>query len=214
MLIQPYVIIHFRHPDEKEILLNSTDTSESSVPNQGLVHKSHSPWFVGSIGFRLITPKQSVKVVSTTVTYLTAAAFYSGGYLPKTTCQRGWKDKPPWVSLGGKLHVLPGFLQVARVSQLKVMDSAKMFAVPGVASSSARTSHCPCYSTQSLLSSFAYLVPLKCLSRKPCRSWIAALCRIPCCLWDHDVQYKQVPTCSGQLRVPVPFTQDKLSELY
>lgn len=66
-------------------------------------------------------------------------------------------------------------------------------------------SHFPCYSTQSLLPCFACLFPLKCLSRKPCRSGIAALCRIPCCLWDNDVQCKQVLTCSGQLGVPVPF---------
>lgn len=64
-----------------------------------------------------------------------------------------------------------------------------------------------CYSTWSSLSSFAYLFPpfRKCLFRKPFRSCIAALYRIPLCLWDNDVQCERVFACSGQLIVPVPF---------
>lgn len=54
---------------------------------------------------------------------------------------------------------------------------------------------------------FACLFPplLKCLFRKPCRSCIEAMYRIPCCLWDKDVQCKQVLALSGHVIVPVPF---------
>lgn len=86
MLIQSCFTIHFRHPDGKEIVPNSTGTTGPALPSPGLVHKSHSAWFVGSLGFRLITPEQSVEVLSTTVTYLIAAAFWSVSYLLKTAC--------------------------------------------------------------------------------------------------------------------------------
>lgn len=50
------------------------------------------------------------------------------------------------------------------------------------------------YSTWSLLWSFAFLFPflLKSLCTKPCTSCIAALYRMPCCLWGNNVQCEWV----------------------
>ena len=51
MLIQPCVAIHFRCPEGKEIVQNCNATMDlgCGLPDQGLVHKYHSAWFVGSV---------------------------------------------------------------------------------------------------------------------------------------------------------------------
>lgn len=115
--------------------------------------------------------------------------------------------------------------KVATVTLLNIADCAKIsfmffmaeklhmewFSLPLVDSfcwtRERRNWHYQGYSTWSSLASFVYLLSpfLKCLFRKPCRSCTAALCRIPRCLWDNDVQCKGVHAHSSQLIVPVRF---------
>ena len=115
--------------------------------------------------------------------------------------------------------------KVATVTLLKVMGSAKisfMFSMSEklpmellslllvdsfCQTREGRNWHYKCYSTWSSLSSFAYLfLPfLKCLFRKPCRSCIAALYRIPRCLWDNVVQCKRVLAHAGSSQLTAPF---------